>query len=127
MNQEKTMPLTENELQRLEDISHDCDGKPKKYFEERYLPTLAGLSHGELWALSGMFLFREMPLAAKTIAAYARVALEAWMANGPPPDPHEWLAQWVPVRRILDDVEPPSYHCRRGVAEATAAPDGSAA
>ena len=120
------MPLTDDELQRLEDISYDCDGKPKKYFEDRYLPTLAQLSHGEMWALSGMFLFREMPLAAKMIAAYARTAVEAWMANGPRPDPQEWLAQWVPDHRILDDVEPPSYPCMRGVAEATSAPDGSA-
>ena len=121
------MPLTDLELQRLEDISYDCDGVSKKYFEERYLPLLAQLSHGELWALSGMFLFREMPLVAKIVAAYARAAVEAWTANGPRPDPQEWLAQWVPVRRILDDVEPPSYSCRRGLAEAVAAPDGSAA
>jgi len=61
-----------------------------------------------------MFLFREMPLVAKIIAAYARVAVEAWLANGTRPDPHEWLAQWVPVQRIMDAVEPSSYHCMRG-------------
>jgi len=120
------MPLTDDELQRLEDISYDCDGKPKKYFEDRYLPTLAQLSHGEMWALSGMFLFREMPLVAKIIAAYARAAVEAWMADGPRPDPQGMAGAMGALQCILDDVEPPSYPCMRGVAEATSAPDGSA-
>ena len=86
------MPLTDNELDNLEAAAYLCDGEPFRYFEQNALPRLATLSVGELWALSGKFLDREMLEIARFIAAYARATgLAEGVDGNPRPDPRLFL------------------------------------
>lgn len=88
------MPLTDNELQHLESGAYLCDGEPFDCFERNVLPTLATLSEGELWAMSGMFLDRMMTETARFIAAYARAVREADIDEKSRPAPRQFLTNW---------------------------------
>jgi hypothetical protein len=66
------MPLTDEELNKLELCSYACAHAPRADFAERTVPTLSGLSEGELWALAGMLLFRGLDEPAGFVAQYAR-------------------------------------------------------
>jgi hypothetical protein len=85
------MTLSVDQLQKLEAAAYLCDGATYDCFREEVLPRLAALSEGELWALSGMFLRRDMTDTARFIAEYAaeigRLAVDAVR-----PDPSHFLA-----------------------------------
>lgn len=88
------MPLTDDELYTLEAAAYLCDGEPFSCFEQNVLPKLVTHAAGELWAMSGKFLDRNMPDTARFIAAYARASERAESDGSPPPDPRLFLQQW---------------------------------
>jgi hypothetical protein len=84
------MPLTDYELDHLEEAAYMCDGDMSDIFGRRLLPQLATLSEGELWALAGKFLGRDMDQHARFVADYAHAVRRAEMVKQPRPDPVEF-------------------------------------
>jgi hypothetical protein len=101
------MPLTDDELNNLEAAAYLCDGEPFSFFEQNVLPKLATHSVGELWAMSGKFLNREMLDIARFIAAYARVAEHAEIHDKSRPDPRLFLRRFdaEQLQRRIEAVE----------------------
>jgi hypothetical protein len=85
------MPLTTEELDRLQYIAHMCDLQPFEYFHNHV--RLDAMSEGELWALAGMFVGHDMPHALRYIVDYA-ITVRAAGPNAPRPDPAEHLRDW---------------------------------
>jgi hypothetical protein len=101
------MPLTNDEMDTLNQIAHACDGEPASYFTER-VAALASLSDSELFTLSGMFLNRHMPEIARFIANYAHAVEHAEFDDQPRPDPAQFLTVWE-----AEQAEIQEHSCKR--------------